>query len=166
MSDVLRAVEQIDKSIKRLREKSFDLPEISGLLMAREICQEIRLGKDGESKHSIELETVVSRGVYHHQDPRTGHLTGGEYIIPGLEIHWEDSREGGDSDGVTLDDVMIACLDRLRLRQYFKSQRSRNNALAVTHLEDALLRLGAKIPEMKRDDIYVKDEKDISEENK
>ena len=74
----------------------------------------------------------------HTQNPVTKKLEGGWSKGKYFRIDWSsEDRE----DGATVEVILFTVLKRLRLKQTFKSQRTRNNAIAITHIEDALLRL-------------------------
>jgi len=78
---------------------------------------------------------------FHHQCPDTHELTGGASIGKGFRIDWEDNRKGGVKGGAKVEEILLSTIYRLRLIQWGKSQRSRNNALALKSMEDAYLRL-------------------------
>jgi len=77
----------------------------------------------------------------HHQCPDTHELTGGATNGKGFSIYWEDTRKEGFKGGAKVEDVLLATIHRLRLIQWGKSQRSRNNDLALKSIEDAYFRL-------------------------
>ena len=72
-----------------------------------------------------------------------GNPTGGKVVGKGLDIHWQDGPLGRgddrqDPNGAFVEDVVLAAIQRLQFFQ--KSKFScRENAIALTHLEEALL---------------------------
>lgn len=69
--------------------------------------------------------------------------SGGCVVGKGIDIQWQngaratDSEMMKDSNGAFVEDVLWAALQRL---QYFQDSkyRSRENAMAITHIEEAL----------------------------
>jgi hypothetical protein len=86
--------------------------------------------------------------VSHHLDDPNGNPAGGHTSGIGIEIDWQDGPLGrGDArrepNGAFVEGVIAAALDRLEY--YQRSQfRCRENALAITKLEEALHWLQAR----------------------
>jgi len=81
---------------------------------------------------------------FHHQCPDTLKLTGGTSTGKGFMIDWEDSRKDGLKDGASVEDILTACIERLKLKQYFKHQRTQDAVLAITYLEATMFKLSSK----------------------
>lgn len=81
---------------------------------------------------------IVAENIMTNDTP-----TGGSVIGKGIDIQWQDgaravgTEEMQDSNGAFVEDVIYAALQRL---QFFNETqyRSRENSMAITHLEEAL----------------------------
>lgn len=83
-----------------------------------------------------------------HENDANGNPTGGETTGVGMQIHWQDGPLGRGDDrsapnGAFVEGVVKAAIGRL---QFFQSSKfsCRENAVALTHLETALLWLGKR----------------------
>lgn len=77
-----------------------------------------------------------------------GYPAGGTVRGTGLHIDWQNGPLGTGEErllpnGAFVEDVLQACLERIRFYQDAADGkfRCRENALAITHIEDALFRL-------------------------
>lgn len=74
-----------------------------------------------------------------------GFVTGGQTTGLGIQIDWQDGAlgEGNPPNGAFVEGVIAAAIDRL---QAFQNQKTtcRENALAITKLEEALHWLNAR----------------------
>jgi len=81
----------------------------------------------------------------HHEVDENGNPTGGETTGTGISIRWQDGPLGRGKDrqkpnGAFVEGVIAAAIDRIRFYQQASAGRfaCRENALAITHLEEAL----------------------------
>jgi hypothetical protein len=89
------------------------------------------------------------------KDERTGVITGGYSEGPGFRITWQDgplidpiTEQPLGQNGAFLQTVLGVCIRRLAAFQE-SPMRSRENAVALTHLETALLWLNKREEERK-----------------
>ena len=79
-----------------------------------------------------------------------GNPAGGDVVGIGLEIHWQDGprRKDGQAEmdapnGAFVEDVINAAITRMEFYQDSK-YKCRENALAITKLEEALMWMGKR----------------------
>ena len=83
--------------------------------------------------------------VADNKEDTNGHITGGSVMgVAGIEIHWQDGLIGATGrSGALVEDVLWAALQRLQAFQE-TDLRCRENALAITKIEEAMHWLSAR----------------------
>ena len=76
-----------------------------------------------------------------------GNPSGGKSSGQGYEINWQNGVQ--EPTGAILEDVLATCVDRLEFFQASKFS-SRENALAITHIQEALHWLNHRTMERRR----------------
>jgi hypothetical protein len=76
-----------------------------------------------------------------------GNPTGGNSTGEGYSITWQNGVQ--EPNGAILEDVLATCVERLQFFQESKFS-SRENALAITHIQDALHWLNHRTIERRR----------------
>ena len=70
-----------------------------------------------------------------------GDITGGSVFAVGLQIQWQDGPPGRppkEPNGAFVETVLYAALQRLQAYQSVPKFACRENALAITHLEESI----------------------------
>jgi hypothetical protein len=83
------------------------------------------------------MQTLTNSNWYDEKN----NPTGGSSVAVGIRINWQDGvlKEGETQNGALIEEVVEAVIQRLRFYQSANEGKfaCRENALAITHLEEA-----------------------------
>ena len=122
---------------------------LGDLCMKFRKATQLRREADGRDRDSVGVtfDHVVLKGIndtisvdtYVSEDPDGGKIVSGGFTKgTGFLIDWQDGplKDRGEQSGAFVEDVMLACIERLQSFQSTKF-RCRENACAITHLQEA-----------------------------
>jgi hypothetical protein len=96
---------------------------------------------DMDNKRVISFKNTLESNNYHNYEIYRDVFENGELNNETLcNINFQKGTESKEINGITIENLLLICLHRLRTFQE-SEMRNRENAIAITHIEDAILRL-------------------------